>query len=94
MDQLVEPTFTYNQNTIYDLIVAYDPSFGATGRVSFTVNGTSIFNQTLTYKGTDKLYANTWIGKSSYPTFDYCTSMDIYSLKVFNRAMNASEVAF
>lgn len=94
VNQFVEPTYTFNQNTIYDLIVTYDPTIGTTGRVNFNVNGTNVFNQTLTNRGTDKLYANTWIGRSSVGVNDYCTSMDIFSLKVYNRALNASDISF
>ena len=77
----IEPLYGFNQTFVHDLVIVYDPTFGATGQVRMSVNGTRIHNQTLTAKGTDKLYLNTWFSRSTYYA-DHCPSIDIFSLKV------------
>ena len=92
-EQVFDPTTTFSQNAVHDLIIVYDPTVGATGQVKITANGTLIHTQTPALKGTDKLYANTWIARSSYPT-DPCSNFDIFSFKLFNRVMNVADVSF
>ena len=62
------------------------------GRVQIWVNGSVVVTNTgMTYKGTDKSYTYTYVGKSSYA--DAYLGAQIYFLNVYNRALSDAEAA-
>ena len=56
------------------------------------VNGSVVVTNTgMTFKGTDKSYTYTYVGKSSYA--DAYLGAQIYFLNVYNRALSDAEAA-
>jgi hypothetical protein len=91
VEQALDTTFTFSQNTRYRVAAVYNPDIGLTGLISFYVNGSLIQNKTPVTKGTDKAYTNTWFGRSSY-SGDSALSAYIYSASVYNRALSMPEI--
>jgi hypothetical protein len=91
VEQTLDTTFTFSQGTRYTVAAVYNPNIGTTGLQSIYVNGVLIQNKTPATKGTDKVYTNTWFGRSSY-TADPALSAYIYSANVYNRALSMPEI--
>lgn len=87
-------TYTFNQNTTYNIVVVYDPNVTSTGSMYFYVNGT--LQQTTSapaFKAADRTVTYSYVGKSLWSDLDYALNGDIYSLKVYNRVLSAAEIS-
>jgi hypothetical protein len=70
-------------NTVYNIAIVYDPTIGTIGQVSIWINGALVtLTDRRTLKGTDKTYANTYIGKSSYGGDAYLAAQ-VYQLDIY-----------
>lgn len=91
-EQITDYNVAIALNTVYNISVVYNPTIGSTGRVQIWINGSVVVTNTaMTYKGTDKSYTNTYVGKSSYA--DAYLGAQIYFLNVYNRALTDAEAA-
>lgn len=86
-----DATYTFSQNTIYNIAVVYNPAITSNGTMYFYVNGT--LQQTLvpSFKAVDRTVAYTYVGRSSWSS-DAALNGNIYSLKVYNRVLSAAEI--
>ena len=92
-EQITDYNATISLNTVYNISVVYNPTIGSTGRVQIWVNGSVVVTNTgMTYKGTDKSYTYTYVGKSSYPADAYLGAQ-IYFLNVYNYPLSDAEAA-
>ena len=91
-EQVTDWGGTISLNTVYTIAVVYNPNVGGTsGQTKMFVNGTLVVTNTaMSYKGTDKTYTYTYVGRSSYGGDAYL-GVNIYSLDVFNRAITDAE---
>jgi hypothetical protein len=84
--------FKFQQNVVYKIVIVYDPTVGATGRLQFYIDGKLINTVTPGIKGTDKLFLNSWVGRSSY-TWDACINADYFSLKMYNGVIPVNQIS-
>lgn len=91
-EQITDYNVAIALNTVYNISVVYNPTVGSTGRVQIWINGSVVVTNTgMTYKGTDKSYTYTYVGKSSYA--DAYLGAQIYFLNVYDRALTDAEAA-
>jgi len=91
-EQVTDWGGTISLNTIYTIAVVYNPNAGgANGQTKIFVNGALVVtNNSMGAKGTDKNYAFTYVGRSSYGADAYL-GVSIYSLDIFNLAITDAE---
>jgi hypothetical protein len=87
----INPVYSFAQATRYTVAVTYNPFVGSTGLLAFYVNGALQATTTPTAIGTDKVYTNTWVGRSSY-NGDSALSAYIYSLNVYNYCVPLNQI--
>ena len=82
-----------NLNQIYTIAAVYNPNTGGTnGQLDLWVNGVNVATSTsMSYKGSDKTYSYTYIGRSSY-NGDAYLGAQIYKLIIYNRALTQGEI--
>ena len=91
-EQQTDYTGTISLNTLYKIAVVYNPNIGGTGRVQIWINGSVVVtNTSMPQKGTNKTYARTYYGKSSYA--DAYFGGKYYKLNIYNRAISDAEAA-
>lgn len=91
-EQITDYNAVISLNTVYNISVVYNPTIGSTGRVQIWINGSVVVtNTSMTYKGTNKSYTNTYVGRSSYA--DAYLGAQIYFLNVYDRALTDAEAA-
>ena len=91
-EQITDYNVAIALNTVYNISVVYNPTIGSTGRVQIWINGSVVVTNTgMALKGTDKNYARTYVGKSSYA--DAYLGAQIYFLNVYNRPLTDTEAA-
>ena len=91
-EQITDYYAVISLNTVYNISVVYNPTIGSTGRVQIWINGSVVVTNTgMAFKGTNKSYTNTYVGKSSYA--DAYLGAQIYFLNVYDRALTDAEAA-
>jgi streptogramin lyase len=90
-ERQIDPSYSFAQATRYTVAVTYNPFVGSTGLLAFYVNGDLQATTTPTAIGTDKVYTNTWVGRSSYNA-DSALSAYIYSLNVYNYPVPLNQI--
>jgi len=92
-EQVTDYNSAISLNTLYKIGVVYNPNLGGSnGRVQIWINGSvGVTNTSMALKGTDKSFARTFYGKSSYPADAYFGGR-YYKLNVYNRALSDVEV--
>lgn len=91
-EQITDYGTAISLNTLYKIGIVYNPNVGgANGRVQIWINGAVVVtNTSMAQKGTDKTYARTYYGKSSYA--DAYFGGRYYKLNIYNTALTDNEV--
>jgi hypothetical protein len=86
------PSATLAQNEIHRIAFVVDPGFGEFGRVGFWINGTETDFTILSRKPTDRVLGETFLSRTDGSLSSDCLKISLYSLKIFNKPLNQSEV--
>ena len=86
-----DPIMDFEPNAVHRIAFSYDPAIGPNGKSSYYYNGKLVESFSSSVKAVSATHNNTFVGQSNWPS-DPCFQGHIYSLKVYNRVLNESEI--
>lgn len=92
VDRVVDFNVNFSLNTLYNIMLVYNPLYTINGTTTLFINGTSLPSVNMSGRAVDVTVNNTYVGKSSYIEDDYL-SATIHNLDVWDYAAQNSYAA-